>query len=183
MNVFIFHGTAGHPKENWFPWLKMELEKVGVETVVPQFPTPVGQSFEAWMEVLKPHLPKITFETILIGHSLGCIFTLRLLETLSQPVKLTVLVGAPIGIRPIQNYKSDYEFSNGFNFDWQKIKQKSKNFIVYHSDNDPYVSLANGQELAKCLGVNLTFVPNAGHFNKAAGYTSFEHIINKLSLN
>ncbi|KKS50273.1 MAG: hypothetical protein UW01_C0001G0132 [Candidatus Nomurabacteria bacterium GW2011_GWA2_43_66] len=25
MNAFIFHGTEGHPQENWFPWLKKEL--------------------------------------------------------------------------------------------------------------------------------------------------------------
>ncbi len=27
MNFFIIHGIYGHPEENWFPWLKKELEK------------------------------------------------------------------------------------------------------------------------------------------------------------
>jgi len=27
VNVFIIHGADGHPKENWFPWLKSELGK------------------------------------------------------------------------------------------------------------------------------------------------------------
>ena len=38
----------------------------------------------------------------------------------------------------------------------------------------------NGKELAKNLGVELSFVPNSGHFNKKAGYIKFEQLWNKL---
>ena len=43
-DIFIFHGTGGYPKENWFPWLKQQLEIKGFNVTVPQFPTPEGQS-------------------------------------------------------------------------------------------------------------------------------------------
>ena len=182
MTAFIFHGTAGDPQENWFPWLRSELENKGLEAIVPKFPSPDGQSLETWLKVLEPHRSKITPETILIGHSLGGLFALKLLENLVQPVYLTVLVATPIGVGTIKNYAADKAFANGFNFNWDKIKQNSKNLIVYHSDNDPYVSLENGQELAKHLGVELTFIPNAGHFNKAAGYTKFEDLLKILTI-
>ncbi len=180
-NVFIFHGTGGYPEENWFPWLKKQLEAKGLEVAVPQFPTPEGQSLRAWLNVLKPLVNNINSETILIGHSLGGVFTLKLLETLGHPVKLTVLVGTPIGVGWIKNFEQDKNFA-GFDFDWNKIKQNSKNFIVYHSDNDPYVSLENGQELARHLGIDLTFIPNAGHFNKKSGYLEFGDLLQKLIL-
>lgn len=179
-NIFIFHGAGGYPEENWFPWLKEKLEAYGQRVFVPRFPTPEGQSLAAWLEVLKPYQDQIDENSILIGHSMGTIFLLRILERLKKPVKLAVFVAGVIGIKPIKNYDGDFKFSNGFDFNWKKIKPSSKNFIVYHSDNDPYVSMANGEQLAKNLGVDLTFIPNAGHFNKAAGYLEFEDLLSKI---
>jgi len=181
-NVLIFHGTEGYPEENWFPWMKEKLEAEGCKVTVPQFPTPpiVAAKISEWFDVLKSCEKDINENTILIGHSLGGIFTLRVLEKLSHSVKTAVFVGTPIGIKPILNYERDKSFS-GFDFDWDNIKKKAKNFIVYQSDNDPYVGLENGEELAKNLGVELTFVPNAGHFSKrTAGYVDFPHLLEKL---
>ena len=96
-NIFIFHGTAGYPEENWFPWMKEKLEKKGCKVTVPQFPTPEGQSLEAWLKVFKPYYDKVNENTIIIGHSLGGIFLLKLLEQIEKPIKLAVLVGTPIG--------------------------------------------------------------------------------------
>lgn len=59
----------------------------------------------------------------------------------------------------------------------------ANHFKVYQSDNDPYVSLGNGKELAKQLGVDLTFIPNVGHLNAESGYTKFDLLladINKI---
>lgn len=181
-NAFIFHGTEGYPEENWFPWLKKELEKKGYQVFVPQFSTPpiVPAKIADWFDVLKNYEQHISEETILIGHSLGGIFTLRVLEKLKQPVKAVLLVGTPIGIRPIQNIDRDNSFS-GFTFDWESIKKKAHQFVVFHSDTDPYVGLANGQKLAKNLGVKLNFVPNAGHFNAKAGYLKFEKLLEEIN--
>lgn len=179
--VFIFHGTEGYPEENWFPWLKAEVEKLGHEVIVPQFPTPpiVSAKITEWFDVLKKYQAEIDSETILIGHSLGGIFTLRVLEKLNQSIKTAFLVGTPIGVRPILNYDRDSSFS-GFDFDWKKIRESCPTFFVYQSDTDPYVGLNNGKELARNLGVELTFVPNAGHFNAKAGYLKFDDLLEKL---
>jgi len=182
-NIFIFHGTEGYPEENWFPRLKEELEAKGCKVFVPQFPTPpiVPAKISEWFDVFKNYEQFINEDTILIGHSLGGIFVLRVLEKLKHKIKATFLVGTPIGIRPLLNYDRDNNFS-GFNFDWGKIKNNSKNFTVFQSDNDPYVSLGNGEQLAKHLNVELSFIPNAGHFNAKAGYFKFEQLLEKLEL-
>jgi len=178
-NVFIFHGTAGYPGENWFPWMKQKLEEKGCKVIVPQFPTPEGQLLQEWLEVFKLYKDQVNENTIIIGHSLGGIFLLKLLEQFEKPIKLAVFVGAPIGVGWIKNFEQDKSFA-GFDFDWEKVKLNAKNFIVYQSDNDPYVSLVNGEGLAKYLGIDLTFIPNAGHFNAKAGYLKFEDLFQKL---
>ncbi len=179
-NIFIFHGTAGHPSENWFPWAKAEFEKRGYIVIVPQFPTPEGQSLVAWMAVLEPYRPQINADTILIGHSLGGLFLLRVLEQLPAPVAASVFVGTPVGIEPIKNFSSDAAFSPGFTFDWPTIVAHAGRTTVFHSDNDPYVSLGNGQALAKELGVALSLIPGAGHFNAQAGYVKFPGLLESV---
>ncbi|MDD4332535.1 MAG: alpha/beta hydrolase [Patescibacteria group bacterium] len=180
-NIFIFHGTEGYPEENWFPWLKKKLETMGHQVFVPQFPSPpvVPAKIDEWYKVLKNYEQYINEDTILIGHSLGGVFTLRILEKLKHSVRAAILVGTPIGFKPILNYNRDSSFS-GFSFDWPIIKSKAKNFVIFQSDNDPYVSFDNGKELARELGVELSFVPNAGHFNKKTNYTKFDDLLKKL---
>ncbi len=180
--VFIFHGTEGHPQENWFPWLKQNLEEQNCNVIVPQFPTPpvVPAKVSEWFDVLKNYEKFIDENTVIVGHSLGGVFTLRVLETLKQPIKAAVFVGAPVGVRPILNYDRDSSFS-GFGFNWPVIKNNATQFAVYQSDDDPYVDLGNGKELAKQLGVELIFIPHAGHFNARAGYTKFEALLERVS--
>lgn len=88
-NIFIIHGTEGYPEENWFPWFKKELELKGHTVFVPQFPTPpvVPAKIAEWFDVLKSYEQHINEDTIFIGHSLGGIFTLRVLEKLTHPIK------------------------------------------------------------------------------------------------
>ena len=178
--IFIFHGTGAGPEWNWFPWMKAELEKLGCQVFVPKFPTPEGESLDAWLAVFNNYKKYLNKESILIGHSKGGLFLLRLLERLEKPVHAAFFVGAPIGIPPIKYMVHDEKFAIGFSFDWQKIKSNAQKIFVYHSDNDPYVCLANGQELAKHLGVNLTFIPNAGHLNAESGYTKFPQLRQQL---
>ena len=177
--VFIFHGTGGNPQGNWFPWLKEKLEKKGLKVIVPKFPTPEGQSLPAWFKVFDAYKENINEKTIFIGHSLGGVFLLKVLEQLKHPVYAAFFVATPVGVRPIKFYDSDYSFAQ-FNFDWPVIVHKAKHVIAYHSDNDPYVYLANGEELAKRLGITLTFIPNAGHINATSGWTKFDKLLEDI---
>ncbi len=179
--VFIFHGTEGYPEENWFPWLKTELEKHSCRVFVPQFPSPpvVPAKIVEWFDVFKTYESQLSEETICIGHSLGGKFLLRVLEKCKHPIKAACFIGTPIGIPPIANNARDHAFT-GNNFDWEIIKRNAGQCIVYQSDNDPYVGFENGKVLAKNLGTELSFVPNAGHFNTKAGYTRFEDLRDKI---
>jgi len=180
-NVFIFHGTTGHPEENWFPWLRKELESLDCKVIIPQFPTPENQTLENWFKVFEKHQDLYVPDTILVGHSLGGAFSLRVLEKYNIVLKAAYFVATPVGIRPIKNWETDQPYI-GHPFNWSRITSHARKFYVFHSDNDPYVGIGNGEELARKLDVKLTFIPNAGHFNAVAGYTRFELLLDKIKL-
>jgi len=65
-------------------------------------------------------------------------------------------------------------------FNWDKIKGNCKKFYIFHSDNDPYIKLEKAEGMAKNLDIDVILVKNAGHFNKSAGYTKFELLLEKI---
>tara|TARA_Y100000310_G_scaffold337591_1_gene425083 strand:+ start:666 stop:1223 length:558 start_codon:yes stop_codon:yes gene_type:complete len=176
-SVLIVHGTRGSPKENWFPWLKAELEKIDCEVFVPQFPTPKNQSLENWKKVFEEYESRLDENSIFVGHSLGVPFLLSILENVKAKACFFVAgFTGPLGIDYDELNKDIIERE----FSWNKIKENCKKFYLFQSDNDPYVSLTRGEELAKDLGMENILVKNAGHFNAKAGYTEFPLLLNKI---
>jgi len=179
-NVFIIHGSYGGPEDNWIPWLKSELEKLGIEVIAPLFPTPEGQSLDSWNQVFKPFGEKINSKSIFIGHSLGPAFILNLLE------KVDVKITASFFVAPFVSLLGNPDFdtinSTFFkqNFDWGKIKSHCNNFNVFYSDNDPYVPKAMSEFVAEKTSAHKFLINNAGHFNTKAGYLKFEELWEKL---
>lgn len=180
MNAFIIHGSFGGPEENWFPWLKAELEKLGHKVFVPTFPTPEGQSLENWLSAFEEYRQYLEGESIFVGHSLGPAFILNVLEQLEKPVKACFFAAGFVG--KLENPKFD-ELNKSFaerEFDWGKIKENCPSFFVFQSDNDPFVSKEKGEELAGRLGTELIMVKEAGHFNDNAGFTEFPLLLKKI---
>ncbi len=172
-NVFIFHGSYGSPQENWFPWLKKELEKLGHRVFVPQLPIPPpkkqntyygGHKLLDWLKTVEKYQKYFNEETIIVAHSRGCVFTFRFLEKIKKPVASVFLVA------PWMNfiwYPKGYKGVDSFHkkpFLWNKIKKTSKYFEVFQSTNDD-TPIKEGKEIAKKLGAKLNIVKNAGHFN------------------
>lgn len=174
-NIFIIHGSYGSPQENWFPWLKKELSKLGHRVFVPQFPIPSsdkmdlaygGHSLSEWFKTLEDYNKYIDKETIFIAHSRGCVFTYHYLAKIEFPITATFLVAPWINFIW---YPKGWKKTDSFHkkpFDWIKIKKGSKYFEVYQSTNDD-TPVSEGKEIAKNLKAKLIVVKNAGHFNVA----------------
>lgn len=180
MNFFIFHGIYGHPEENWFPWLKKELEGRGYEVIVPKFPTPLDQTRESWLRIISKYERKISDETVLIGHSLGAAFILDYLEQTNKKIKAAFLVA---GYHKLINNEFD-ELNKTFvggKFNWNKIRQNCGKFFVIGSDNDEYISIGITKDLAKSLDAKLKIIHNGGHLNKKAGFDKFPELLDLIS--
>ena len=179
MNFIIIHGVYGHPEENWFPWLKKQLEGMGYEVMVPHFPTPLDQSLESWTRIFSQYENKINEGTVLIGHSLGAAFILNYLERTNKKIKAAILAA---GFHKLLGSQYD-EINKTFvdkQFNWEKIKTSCGKFFVFASDNDEYIPLEIGQELAQNLSAELNVVHGGGHLNKKAGYDDFHLLLETI---
>ncbi len=180
--IIIIHGTGGSPEGNWFPWLKEKLIETGHEVIVPRFPTMLGQSLNSWKNAFDQQVGPINSNMILIGHSLGAGFILNLLEESPVPVIASFLVCGFLGKLDLPTYDVLNESFVCRDFDWTKIQNNYGYCCVINTDNDPYVPLEKGEELAQKLAVNMTLIPGAKHINEEAGYTSFPFLLDRVQV-
>jgi predicted alpha/beta hydrolase family esterase len=151
---------------------------------VPRFPTPRKQSLANWLAALGKDAERLNEKTILVGHSAGCAFALRLLEKTKPDCK--VKIRAVFLVAPFARFLGDARFDAPNRtflnkpFNWRKIRASARRFVVFASRDDPYVPIVQARFVARKLGAELIVVKNAGHFNKAAGYTSFPALLEKI---
>lgn len=179
-NLFIIHGAFGGPNENWFPWLKEEVEKLGIEAFIPTFPTPEGQSLTTWNDAFRPYEKHITEKSIFVGHSLGPAFILNLLERTERKIAASFLVAPYTGLLNIPEFDEVNFTLTDRNFDWERIKDHCKQFYVYHSDNDPYVPKSNSEFIARKLGAHRYEIKGGLHLNASAGFNEFPMLLDHI---
>ncbi|MFB6180753.1 MAG: RBBP9/YdeN family alpha/beta hydrolase [Candidatus Nanohalobium sp.] len=175
-NAFIFHGTGASRDDHWFPWLEEKLEDKGVEVCRPDFPTPEDQELENWLEVLDNQEMDIDEDTVLIGHSLGSVFILNLLNRRDLNIEAAYLVSAWTGELPDERFNEWNSTFQDQDFDFKKIRNSADEIHQFHSASDPYVPLEKAEELAENLNSSLHVKADAGHFNTDSGYTEFKEL-------
>jgi predicted alpha/beta hydrolase family esterase len=176
-NAVVVHGWGANSKSNWFPWLKQELVKKGFQVMVPDFPNTDNPVLTEWLEYFSQAC-SVNQDTILIGHSLGVPFILRFLENLKEgrTIKAACLVAG------FERSVGDPETDNFVNrpFSWKRIRSACGRFVVVNSDNDPYIPLQIGYDLAKSLETKLIVEPNGGHLNAPGGFLSYPRLLKKV---
>lgn len=179
-HVIIVHGTYGSPDENWFPWLKQELEALGYTVTIPLFPTPGGQSLEIWKEVFGQIQTNIDEDTILVGHSLGAAFLLHVIESLSTTIPAAFFVSGFIGFIGNETFDTlNSTFVSG-PFDWEQINAHCNSFYVLQGTDDPYVGVEKGKELTTLLNAQYIAIKDGGHLNADAGFTTFPMLLDLI---
>ena len=97
-NALILHGTGGDSKENWFQWLKKELESKGYKVWVPDLPGADKPNIRNYNQYL---LDNWSFddETVMVGHSSGAVSILGLLNIFPKDKNLFQIIFFP----PVQS--------------------------------------------------------------------------------
>ena len=127
--VIVLHGAHGEPDTNWFPWLDSALTAEGFDVLRPRFPTPQGQSLPAWFSAFDTALAGLPVSpTILVGHSLGAAFALRLVERATKPFVGVFLAAPFIGALGLPDYDPVNHSFFATDFDWPAINARAGAF-------------------------------------------------------
>jgi hypothetical protein len=171
-NALVLHCWYGNPESNWYPWLKSELEKKNYQVSVPKLPTMDTDlpDMDKLLEFVKNNF-EINKETIIIGHSLGAVLALRLAEKYKFS-KLISVSGWDFDDLTPEHQKF---WPNKINH--QVIKENVKDILCITSDNDPYFSVFQTEEMAKRLNAKFLLIKNAGHFTEKFGITKIPEIL------
>ncbi len=172
-NALILHGAGNNSQGNWFPWLKAELEKVGYKVWVTDLPDSERPNRESWLETINNNKEwEFNGESVLVGHSAGATFILRLLETLPEGIKVhkAILVAGTVEMGTKSEYFQYKEDLVKGSFDWEKIKNSCEFFYFIHSDNDKYqCGEEQGKIMQSHIGGKLIVKSGEGHFNLEVG--------------
>src|SRR3989344_3437998 len=132
-NFLILHCYTGRADKNFIPWPKNELESRGYDVQAPQMPhTDNPREDEQVPHVI--NTCEINERTVIIGHSLGSVVAMKVLQKSDRPVAGLVLV-AP-AVEPSYRTGDARNFWKTFTweYDYPKIKSLT-NFQLILSDS------------------------------------------------
>lgn len=171
MAVYIILGWGATPKNDWFPYLKKKLQEKGYKVKVPLMPDIDNPKIKPWVNKLKSF--KVNYDTIFVGHSVGCQTILRFLENFPEKINMVILVAPWITINK-DNLDENEEWSvakpwSETPIDYKKIKNKVRKFIVIYSEDDPFAIEKDIKKLIKDLNAKEVNVGKKGHICEGDG--------------
>ncbi|MBD3247675.1 hypothetical protein GF382_00095 [Candidatus Falkowbacteria bacterium] len=103
---------------------------------------------------------------------------LKYLESLPENQKIGKAIFVSGFATPIGFAEPDKFIGAGV--DLEKVKGKCGKFIVFHSDNDPYVPMDKAHELEKALDAELNIISKGGHLNAGNGHLEFPEVFESI---
>ena len=179
-NYVLLHGYTGSPTKNFFPWLKKELEKRGAKVYIPKLPNSDDPRVaDQVIEALKT----IPFDknTVLVGHSLGGVVALKILEQLKEPVRKTVLAASFCKNTFITEPFGSHTFN--WKFDLEKIKANAGELRILRDTTDDNIPQYQADNLKNLFGGTIyNFVAKKPHACGDEEPEVLRHCINSISV-
>jgi predicted alpha/beta hydrolase family esterase len=174
--VVILHGNGGGTgRDAWYPWLKAELEKLGVMCGTPDLPDPVEAKASVWLPYIQDAL-QADENTILVGHSSGAVAAMRYAET--HQIGGSVLVGTYYTDLGYEDEKASGYFDTPW--DWSAIKANQPWIAIFASSDDPYIDIAEPRLIRDKLGAEYHEFTDKGHFGVPTPMMEFPELLEAL---
>jgi predicted alpha/beta hydrolase family esterase len=183
-NALILHGTENTSQDNWFPWLKTQLEQNEYQVWVPDLPQANKPNIARYnSHIFGNNDWKFTQDSRLIGHSSGAVAIFGLLEALPSNITVDTCYLVSAFKNDLGWDALDELFTKPFNFDL--IKTKAKHFVFFHSDDDPYCPMDHATFLSEKVGGELIVIPGQKHFSVGSAgeaYRQFPQLLKTILL-
>lgn len=183
--ALLLHGWWWNSDENWLPWLKLELEKKLFDVYVPNLPNTNNPVLEEQEEYIDIYAWDFKEWWLLVWHSLGCQLALNFIQENNIKDSIVILVwpvynwlALELGKSILWDSYDNLEKYFNFNIDFEKINKLNNKFIVFLSDNDPYINMWKAKNYYSKLD-NIEFIEfkNKWHFNKKAWVLELNEIL------
>lgn len=158
----ILHGYTAQAKDDFYGWLKQQLEKTGAEVYAPDLPNTNNPNADEQADFV---LKNFDFDenTVLVGHSYGVVTSLKILQKLNRPIKKFVSV-AGFAEPKFLDKQRPFEKTTDWNFNFDKIKQNANDIVFLRAHNDSAVPPERAASLLGNLKGNIVdFKAEADH--------------------
>ena len=157
--IFIPGNGGGETTDNWFSYLKTELEKLGVTVIASKFPDNDLAREIYWLPFIKNEL-KADENTILVGYSSGAVAAMRFAE--KNNILGSILVGVCYTDLGDEKEKLSGYYNRPWN--WEAIKNNQKWIVAFASADDPYIPIDKPRLIHEKLHTEYHEFTNQGHF-------------------
>ncbi len=177
--VIVLHGYLSNPADNWFGWLKDELEASGIAVEVPALPQSDAPELEPWVATAVAAIGRPDERTGIVGHSLGAVTALHALDRIGGDWALGALI-AVSGFVEVSPELPELAAFTATRPDLERTAARTRSRVAVLSDNDYLVPPSLSRDLGAALGAEIVTVPDAGHFIVADGVTSLPLVADLL---
>lgn len=164
-NIILLHDAFTNPTEYWYPFIQ-ELCPQGYTVITPELPGGVEQGLSSWVKFFDQYKETINSETIIISHGISSLFSLRIIETLNQPIRLYISIA---GTAEAPAHKALAPIAETFlktTFNWQKIKSTILSTVHIWNTKDPFVSPQLSQQFSELLPGKKHTLSGTEHFTE-----------------
>jgi leucyl-tRNA synthetase len=174
---FVFlHAFGDSSQDAFWSWLKKEIEnRKGKVVFMPNLPNTNSPKLKEQLDFVQENY---TFKenTVVVGHSLGNILMMKILEKIKIKIAGLVMVGAPLP-RLTEEYKDGRAFKDfkprpvladycDWKFNFKTIKEKVDKIVILEDENDHIVPRDDPKKLAELLDAEyILSTGNKTHFN------------------
>ena len=158
--VILLHGNGNsHGTDQWYPYIKRELEKKGITCEAPDLPDNELARSKYWF----PYFEKVLNlgpNDLIVGHSSGALAILKYAE--KHKIGASILVGTYYTDLGYEDERKSGYFDTPW--DWDKIKANQEWTAIFASTDDPYIPITEPRFIRDQLDSEYFEFKDQGHF-------------------